>query len=94
MIPAELAIFIISLLTQPVLWIAIATMIHFAIQRLDRMQALYMSTLGTLIYMIAEQRGDFDEDDPTDEEDRPHNDDNVLPFRNGSGDGGDDDNAA
>jgi hypothetical protein len=88
MISAEFAIFIISLLTA--VCVAIATMIHFAIKRLDRMQALYMSTLGTLIYMVAEQRGDLDEDDPTDEEDRPGNNDNVLPFRNGSGEGGDD----
>ena len=88
MISAEFAIFIISLLTT--VWVAIATMIHFAIKRLDRMHALYMSTLGTLVYMIAAERGDLDEDDPTDEEDRPGNDDNVLPFRNGSGEGGDD----
>ncbi len=92
MISTEFAIIIISLLSMVCVMMAAA--IHFAIKRFERMQDLYMSTLGTLIYVVAEQRGDLEEDDPTDEEDRPHNDDNVLPFRNGSGKGGDDDNVA
>ena len=83
MISTEFAIFIISMLIA--VCVATATSIHFAIKRLDRMHSIYMSTIGALVYAIAEARGELD-DDPTDEEEmKPKIEEaKVLPFRNGS----------
>jgi hypothetical protein len=89
MISTEFAVVIITLMTT--VCVAAAAMIHLAIRRLDRMQALYMSTIGTLVYMIAEA-GDENDDEPTDEQVRPKIEEaKVLPFRNGPGKGSDDD---
>lgn len=93
MISSELAIVIVSLLTTVCIAMAIAT--HFAIKRLERIQSLYMGTIGTLVFMISDARGEFDAEEPIDPEIRTRLEEaKVLRFRNGSGDDSDDDNVA
>jgi hypothetical protein len=84
MISAEFVIFLTSFLIATCAAGAIS--VHFAIKRLERMHALYMNTIGALVYAVAEARGDFEDDDPTDEEEmKPKLEEaKVLQFRSGS----------
>lgn len=82
MITADLAIAAALALVSASIILAVSAML--SLRRFERLYTMQMQTMVEIIYAIAASRDDYDDDDPTDEEELPRPDlASVLPFRGG-----------
>ena len=78
----ELSIIVVMSLAIACIGLAASTIL--SLNRFERLYTMQIQAMTAIIYAIAEMRGYEEEDDPTDEEERPKPElAPVLPFRGG-----------
>jgi hypothetical protein len=82
MITADLAIAAAVALVSASIVLTVSALM--SLRRFEKLYVMQMQTMTEIIYAIAASRDDYDDDDPTDEEEHPRPElAPVIPFRGG-----------
>jgi len=82
MITADLAIAAAVALVSASIVLTVSALM--SLRRFEKLYLMQMQTMTEIIYAIAASRDDYDDDDPTDEEEHPRPElAPVIPFRGG-----------